>query len=919
MKIKLLRLSLLSMLCVLFGGVAQAGDNDLLWDYTEAAPSANPDNGLYYGSSVNDASKKGIKMNGDGWAAFSKANVAGTLKLTIGLRKSDGAYAVDVYKCNNVGATASAGDLIGTVSVTESMGTNSIDIPADVTGIYIKRNTSSEGVLQKIEFKETKARTFVDFEMKLNKLSAEFDTSTLPAGVTFNGTFNSDDHGYRNATVVVPVDGTVKFSIGGCQYTNKTFNIKDAEGKIIVTLNPKTDKCYHQDGSVFTYLYIGAPTTLTFENIQYLPYFKAEATEVQEATITYKDQNGKKLGEKVVYEGDPVGEIPYTEADLTIPTGEKFRGWVYTNGIKVKATDIVNGNTTISALVTPIETVTVGSIQTYDLTKATFYAEDHEAFINDGGSFHDGQHGWSWGSGKSFSILVAGNAQIVLGLCVHSAENAITVTAANGTEVDDIATAKATSDGATATVNYTGAATTLTFTFAGTTYIHNIKVYNVESFPTKDEATNYYIIGAGDAAGLLLAMNTASSEAGSKIFLPNGTYDLGKATLTTISGSNVSLIGESMEGVIIKNRPEAESINATATLLNTGTGTYFQDLTLDCIAPWGGSAERGVCLQDKGNQTICKNVYLKGLQDSYYSNNNSGTYYFEDGKIEGSVDYVCGNGDVYFNKVLFYTVNKSTGNSGGCIAAPNTKKSFGYIFNECTLDGMANENDKYRLGRPWAAQTIVRMLDTKMLILPKAEGWDEWDNKDAAKQNAVEQFAEYNSVDANGNAVDLSARKKTFKNLATQPVANNPIITEAEAANYRPTAIFNGTWKPFEIAAQLDGAIAEYKDGAVKITPADDGAIAYLIEKNGEFVGITKEFTYPIEVDAEKDKLTIRSANARGGFGEAKQVSNTATSIKAINAAMERGEQVIYNLSGQRVNKATRGLYIINGRKVAIK
>jgi hypothetical protein len=34
---------------------------------------------------------------------------------------------------------------------------------------------------------------------------------------------------------------------------------------------------------------------------------------------------------------------------------------------------------------------------------------------------------------------------------------------------------------------------------------------------------------------------------------------------------------------------------------------------------------------------------------------------------------------------------------------------------------------------------------------------------------------------------------------------------------------------------------------------------------------------------------------------------------------MERGEQVIYNLSGQRVNKATKGLYIINGRKVVIK
>jgi hypothetical protein len=74
-----------------------------------------------------------------------------------------------------------------------------------------------------------------------------------------------------------------------------------------------------------------------------------------------------------------------------------------------------------------------------------------------------------------------------------------------------------------------------------------------------------------------------------------------------------------------------------------------------------------------------------------------------------------------------------------------------------------------------------------------------------------------------------------------------------------------------------------------------------------------------VEANAETDKLTIRAANARGGFGKAKQVANTATAIQAINAAIERGEQMIYNLAGQRVNKATKGMYIINGKKVMIK
>lgn len=311
--------------------------------------------------------------------------------------------------------------------------------------------------------------------------------------------------------------------------------------------------------------------------------------------------------------------------------------------------------------------------------------------------------------------------------------------------------------------------------------------------------TNDYIVVANSGSdrkngenllGALMYANANSTQANPvKIFLPNGTYDFGTVCLTTISGSYISIIGESMDGVIIKNRPVKEGIAITATLLNTGSNNYLQNLTLDCIAPYGtgddtSSAERGVCLQDKGTQTICKNVFLKGLQDTYYHNNNNGVYYFEDSKIEGTVDFICGNGDVYFNKVFINVVARSTSaTSANVICAPNTLKSFGYVFNNCTIDGISEQNNRYRLGRPWASNTIIRMLNTKMNILPTADGWDEW-SSDVEKQNSVTQFAEYNSVDKDGNTVDLSSRKTSFKG-----VANNPVITEEEAANYTPSAV----------------------------------------------------------------------------------------------------------------------------------
>ena len=110
------------------------------------------------------------------------------MTLTFGDRKKKDAYAVNVFACTIADGQATKGDLIGEVAVTETPGTGSIDIAADVTGIYIERKTSSEGVLCKIVFKEIIPRSFVDFEITNEQMMTDgFDGSTLPAGVTFSG------------------------------------------------------------------------------------------------------------------------------------------------------------------------------------------------------------------------------------------------------------------------------------------------------------------------------------------------------------------------------------------------------------------------------------------------------------------------------------------------------------------------------------------------------------------------------------------------------------------------------------------------------------------------------------------------------------------------------------------------------------
>ena len=132
-----------------------------------------------------------------------------------------------------------------------------------------------------------------------------------------------------------------------------------------------------------------------------------------------------------------------------------------------------------------------------------------------------------------------------------------------------------------------------------------------------------------------------------------------RPVLTTISKNNISIIGQSMEGVIIKNAPDAmkESIDKTATIkINKNVeGTYLQDLTIqNALDYYKNDNGRAVALWDQGTQTVCKNVRLLSYQDTYYSNLQGAVKYFEDCEIHGTVDFICGDGSVYFKNNLLY-------------------------------------------------------------------------------------------------------------------------------------------------------------------------------------------------------------------------------------------------------------------------
>lgn len=102
----------------------------------------------------------------------------------------------------------------------------------------------------------------------------------------------------------------------------------------------------------------------------------------------------------------------------------------------------------------------------------------------------------------------------------------------------------------------------------------------------------------------------------------------------------------------------------------------------------------------------------------------------------------------------------------------------------------------------------------------------------------------------------------------------------------------------------------EYLTGVFEATPAPEGA--YVMQSQEGVVGFYKVGSVIPTVGANRAYLNVPDANVRAFYFSSDDV---ATAIEGVNAETTKAD-VIYNMAGQRVNKAQKGIYIINGKKV---
>ena len=735
--------------------------------------------------------------------------------------------------------------------------------------------------------------------------------------------FNEDATGKQLATILVSKKANL------ISETNPLTEITADNGTIKSTTYTTTGEGNNQETVVSIVVEANGDEAIYELTVGFKPDF----------TLTYYDiDETTAIGTQKVEQDATIASFDKeAEGKVTVTDGKKFRGWatsVKQDEKKYTTSSVITSDTKLYAVVTDIETANTTARYDFNLQKEGFCADDHEAFCVEGnGKWHDKTHGWTFAAGDKIKILMGGKGYLKLDLCQYSTTGEITLTDPKGNKIASVE-AKANKDGiSTILQNSSTESGEYTLTFAVNAYLHSLSIVNMTE-PAYAQDGNWYTVKAGDAKSfsttleIVNAANAATDAPRSYIFLPDGTYDLGDKCLTQISGNNISIIGESMDKTIIVNKPaiENEGIGTTATLLNTSNNLYMQDVTLQNALEYykSGSAGRAVCLQDRGTQTICKNVKMLSYQDTYYSNepNGKGQFYFEDSEIHGTVDYVCGGGDVYFNRVLFVNESRKEGEKNGedVIAAPNSKSEWGYIFKDCTIE---NKAKAFSLGRSWNNITRLTWLNTTVNQKDEILNDDKkfaYFTINAMGDAMADKFRLDVLKDAEGNVFSPAEKKVVFKASDGKVLKDeeNIILTTDEAAAYTLENVF-GEWEPAKLAAQQTAGEATEADGKLSWT---GDAQMYIVLKDGEFFALTGENS--LNLEGATGKFTVRAANQMGGFGE---VTSVATGIKDIHAATENGAAVktaIFGVSGMQQNRLQKGINIVvktlaDGSKQATK
>ncbi len=237
-------------------------------------------------------------------------------------------------------------------------------------------------------------------------------------------------------------------------------------------------------------------------------------------------------------------------------------------------------------------------------------------------------------------------------------------------------------------------------------------------------------------------------------------------------------------------------MSATVTLEKTAVGFSAQGITFQNSYNIGeehahrpqAQAVALVSLTDKVVFDNCRfigrqdTLYLKGASKgkNVFGDAENARTYLKNCYIEGTVDYIFGDGTAFFENCDLHMTYRENG--GHYTAANTTLSNIGYVFYKCKLtadseyEGM--ENRVVDLGRPWQGDSAYPYYGSHTVfiecVMPtsvlKSVGFVPWN--ESTIKNKI-RYMEYGSIDENENPIDLLPIRNDFMKILTQEQAKS--------------------------------------------------------------------------------------------------------------------------------------------------
>ena len=201
-----------------------------------------------------------------------------------------------------------------------------------------------------------------------------------------------------------------------------------------------------------------------------------------------------------------------------------------------------------------------------------------------------------------------------------------------------------------------------------------------------------------------------------------------------------------------------------------------------------------------------------------------------------------------------------------------------------------------------SANTRIRVDDILLVATPTATitdaGYATFSNENALDFSANQALTVYTATD-NGTSVKLN--EVTTKKVP----ANTPVVLKGDAGNYPATIISS--------ADALGANDLRISNGSTATAEAN---IYVLANKTSNGVGFYK-WAGTSSLSAGKIYLQAKATSTGAPF-LGFDADGETTGISSLTPALSQGEGVYYDLSGRRVAQPTKGLYIVNGKKVLV-